>query len=109
MVDFVFTKDDLCRTSADLVQSQTETERLRSELTESRKELADLKINLSRTELRLGRTAVTKMQQFQDGLVYKLNNLRLELLAKSEELEKTSAVLKRLGLAERTSIAQREE
>ena len=109
MVDFVFTKDDLCRTSADLVQSQTETERLRSELTESRKEVADLKINLSRTELRLGRTAVTKMQQCQDGLVYELNNLRLELLAKSEELEKTSAVLKRLGLAERTSIAQREE
>uniref|UniRef100_A0A7S2KV45 Uncharacterized protein n=1 Tax=Leptocylindrus danicus TaxID=163516 RepID=A0A7S2KV45_9STRA len=30
MVDFVSTKDDLCRTSADLVKSQTETERLRS-------------------------------------------------------------------------------
>uniref|UniRef100_A0A7S2KSV0 Uncharacterized protein n=1 Tax=Leptocylindrus danicus TaxID=163516 RepID=A0A7S2KSV0_9STRA len=49
------------------------------------------------------------MQQCQDGLVYELKNLRLELLTKSEELEKTSAELERLGLAERTSIAQREE
>ena len=67
-----------------------------------------MKINLSGTELRHGRT-VTKMQQCQDGLVYELKNLRLELLTKSEELEKTSAELERLGLAERTSIPQREE
>mmetsp|Transcript_18210 Transcript_18210/g.28349 ORF Transcript_18210/g.28349 Transcript_18210/m.28349 type:complete len:746 (-) Transcript_18210:599-2836(-) len=108
MVDFVSTKDDLRRTSADLVKSLTETERLRSELTESRKEVADLKISISSTELRHGRT-VTKMQQCQDGLEYELKNLRLEILAKSEELEKTSAELERLNLAERTSIAQREK